>query len=951
MVKIAAGYRIADGYIEVTAETDKGDRQIKRFLRDTRGRLHDEQGRYAKEGELAGLRYGEELTKGADKKSEQGFRGMFARMGKRFAGAGKMIGGLFANKITAAVIGGLGALPAAISVISQTIGGAINIGGAAAALAPAALGGLVLSMMALKTAFSGLGAALKAGLSGDMAALAAATKDMAPAMQQAVKAISQLNPLIKELKKGVQQNFWSQFVADIKPLGQTYLPMVYKAMASIAAGFGIAAHEIAAFLLQTNTAQGMGLAFDNIAESVRNVVAGLAPLAKAFFTIFQVGASFLPGLTSGFAGLATTFNNFVTRAAGDGSLQRWIQSGLDKLGALAAALGDLIGIFQSIGRAVPAGGLIAAFGQLLDMVNRFFQTVQGQEVLTAFFSRLQALGNLVMGLVKGALPGLLVFSSALLTAFQALEPVAPVVGKAIGDALSALAPLLPVIGKVLAILLTLASGVLSTLAAELGPMIALWGQLASALADKFLPVIQDMISQGLPVAIQLGKNLADAFAPLIPVILQLADAFMGGLVQAMPALLAVGQQLLPVITQLAQQIGGAFLDALTQLTPYIPTIVAAFVLLVQIFAALMGSYLPKVIMVFGFLVVAIITVSTWIAWLGLKILDLIGWFARIGPSVLGFIQGAGAALIGWVGSVVSWFASLPSKIWNALVGLVTLIPQVFSQALNAAAFAVGFAIGTIGNFFMTFPGKVRGWLAALPGIIGGLFTSAWNSARQATSNAINIVTGLASSLGSRIRGAISNLISILPSIASAAWNGLRNAFTSGLTGAVNIAKGLPGKIKGALSGAGSWLVGVGADIVRGLGAGIESMLGWVYDKAAGIAGRVLAGAKHALGIGSPSKVMAKEVGRWIPPGIQAGIDGAMPKLLDYIDGTMASLAARPNINVASPNVAVGAPSVMVLLDGEEIAAKVVTPDRVAKANVEGQRRRNFLNTGRAPATA
>lgn len=941
------GFRIADGYIEITAETDKGDREVKRFLRDVRGRLHDEQGRYASEGNLAGEKYGRELAKGMDKESDKGFRGLFSRWSKRFAMSGKMLGGLLANKITAAVIGGLGALPSAISLITETLGGAINIGGAGAALAPAAIGGLVLSMMALKTAFSGLGEALKAGLSGDMAALAAATKDMAPAMQQAVKAISQLNPLVKELKKGVQQNFWSQFLADIKPLGMTYLPMIYKAMARIAAGFGMAAHEIGQFLLQGSTVQGMNLAFDNIAEAVRNVVAGLAPLAKAFLTIFQVGAGMLPGLTSGFRGLADTFNSFVTRAAADGSMQRWIQSGLDKLGALTRALGDLVGIFQSIGRAVPTGGLLTAFAQLLDMVNRFFQTVQGQEVLANFFARLQSIGNLVMGLVKGALPGLLVFSSALLTAFQALEPVAPVVGKAIGDALAALAPLLPVIGKVLAILLTLASGVLSTLAAELGPMIALWGQLASALADKFLPVIQDMISQGLPVAIQLGKNLADAFAPLIPVILQLADAFMGGLVQVLPSLLSIGQQLLPVITQLAQQFAGALLDALIRIQPYIPTIVAAFVALVQLFALLMGSYLPKMITLFGWFAIALVTVAGWAAWLVLHIKDLADWIGRAATAIGGFVAGAAAALIGWVTSAVSWFASLPSRIWNALVSLVTMIPQIFNQALNSAAYAVGFAIGTIGNFFMTFPGKVRGWLSALPGIIGGIFTSAWNSARTATSNAINIVTGLASSLPGRIRGAISSLISSIRGIATDAWNGLRNAFTAGVNGAVNIAHTLPGRLRSALAGAGSWLFSVGQDAVRGVGRGIESMLGWVYGKAKQIASNILKGAKDALHVGSPSRVMADEVGRWIPPGIQMGMEAAMPKLNQYVEAAMNSLVQPvPRVNVAAPQVDVGGASVIVMLDGEEISAKIMSPTKIARLNAEGSRQRAFLNTAR-----
>jgi phage-related protein len=952
---MARGYKIADGYIEVTAETDKGDREIRRFLRDTRGRLHDEQGRYAKEGELAGLAYGEKLTKAADKESEQGFRGMFSRWGKRMLGGARTLGGLFANKFVAIAIGGLGALPTAISAVMSAIGSAINIAGAGAALAPAAIGGLVLSMLALKTAFSGLGAALKAGLSGDMAAFAAATKDMAPAMQQAVKALVQLNPQIKELKKGVQQNFWGRFAADIAPLATRYLPMVGNAMASIAAGFGLAAHGVAIFLMQSGTANAMFTAFDNIAESVRNITSGLAPLATAFFTLFQVGASFLPGITKNFAGIADSLARMVANAAATGKLQAFIQSGLDKVKALGAALNDIVGIFRSIGAAasgVAGGGLFGAIGQLLNMVNEFFHTLQGQEVLSNFFGRLQAIGQLIIGLVGGALPGLLKFSDGLLTALQSLAPIAPVVGKALGDALAALAPLLPVIGKLLGVLLTLASGILSTIAAELGPLIALWAQLAGGLADRLLPVLQQLISQGLPVAIELGKAMADAFAPMIPIILQVADAFMGGLMQALPDLLGISRQLLPIIQQLSAQIGQAMLDALTRLLPYVPDLVDAMVMLIKVFAILMGEWLPKAVITIGFLVVALITVSGWFARLIVGMKDVVGWFAGLGASMRDFVSSAGSAVIGWVSSVVGWFAALPGRIWGALSSLISLIPGIFSGALDRAAYAVGYALGFILKMIIDLPGKIWAALTVLPGVLWGLFTNGWNMAKNATSAAISWIGSFAASLPGRVWGAIKSLGSIISSVAVSAWNAGKSAFTSGISAVVGFAKSLPGRIKSAIGSLGSLLYGVGQDIVRGLGDGISSMFGWVKNKAKEIASGILKGAKDALGIGSPSKVMAREVGRWIPPGIMQGTDREMPKLDRYMAGRVAALAQRPaQINVAAPNVDVPPTTVYVMLDGRQIGAQItLDPRRVARANVEGARQRGFLNTGR-PAGA
>jgi phage-related protein len=948
---VARGYKIADGYIEITVETDKGDRQIKRFLRDTRGRLHDEQGRYASEGELAGIAWADKLTKGADKESEKGFRGMFSRWGKKFAGFGRTLGGLFANKFVAIAAAGLGALPSAISAVTSALGSAINIGGAGAALAPAAIAGLLLTVGALKTAFGGLGAALKAGLSGDMQKFAEATKDMAPALQQVAKTLVQLNPLIKILKQSVQQSFFFPLLNDVKPLAMTYLPMVYKTMGDIARAFGNAAHEVAGFLIDPGVIDGMRGAFDNIGVAGANIAKVFPPVVRAFQTLFQVGASFLPGLTAGFAELAKRFEEFVGKAAETGALQAFIQGGIDKVKALGQGLGDLVGIFRSIGQAasgVTGGGLFSAIGKLLSMVNAFFQTLQGQEVLSNFFSRLQAIGKLIIGLVGGALPGLLAFSSGLLTALQSLAPIAPVVGKAIGDALAALAPLLPVIGKVLAVLLTLASGILSTIAAELGPMISLFAQLATGLADKLLPVISDMISQGLPVAIQLGKNLADAFAPLVPVILQLADAFLGGLVQAMPALLDVAQKLLPVITQLAQQFAGAMLDALNRLQPYIPDMVRAFVLLVEVFAVLMGQYLPNAIRLFSVFFGVLVTVVGWVFDLGEAVASLIGWFGSIGGKVRDFVSSAGSALIGWVSSAASWFASLPGKIWSGLVSLVTMIPQIFDQAIKSAGFAIGFGIGVIINMITGLPHRAAEALSSLGSAIAGVAQAAWAWVTLKFYQGVAAAVNFASNLPGMARNAISALGSLIAGVASDAWNRLKSAFSSGISNAVSLARSLPGRIKDALSGAAGWLYGTGQDVVRGLWNGIKDMIGWIINKGISFGSSVISGIKKGLGIGSPSKRARDEVGRWIPPGIMAGVDREMPKLYKFMDAKMAGLVTRPPaVNVAAPNVNVPPTTVYVLLDSKQIGAQItLDPKRVAAATAEGNRQRSFVNTGR-----
>jgi hypothetical protein len=109
-----------------------------------------------------------------------------------------------------------------------------------------------------------------------------------------------------------------------------------------------------------------------------------------------------------------------------------------------------------------------------------------------------------------------------------------------------------------------------------------------------------------------------------------------------------------------------------------------------------------------------------------------------------------------------------------------------------------------------------------------------------------------------------------------------------VNGAINIIRGLPGKarsalsglrgaITGAASGAGSWLVGAGRAIISGLISGIRSMIGAAVSAAISGMKSVISGAKSALGINSPSKVAAKEIGRWLFPGVTMGVKKSIPK--------------------------------------------------------------------------
>lgn len=94
---------------------------------------------------------------------------------------------------------------------------------------------------------------------------------------------------------------------------------------------------------------------------------------------------------------------------------------------------------------------------------------------------------------------------------------------------------------------------------------------------------------------------------------------------------------------------------------------------------------------------------------------------------------------------------------------------------------------------------------------------------------------------------------------------------------------LMNKLKEAILAKVKQFTELGKNIVDGIKKGIadawESLLGWFTDKLSSFLGAV----KKYFGISSPSKLMAKEVGQWIPAGIAEGIENGMGVLNSAVD--------------------------------------------------------------------
>lgn len=98
------------------------------------------------------------------------------------------------------------------------------------------------------------------------------------------------------------------------------------------------------------------------------------------------------------------------------------------------------------------------------------------------------------------------------------------------------------------------------------------------------------------------------------------------------------------------------------------------------------------------------------------------------------------------------------------------------------------------------------------------------------------------------------------------------------------------------------LLDAGGQLIMGLVKGIGNAVGSAVKAAAEVAGKIVGGVKKALGIHSPSRVMAREVGQYIPAGVAVGIMNSMKPITSAVDAMQsAAMMTLPSVNTSPFN--------------------------------------------------
>ena len=530
------------------------------------------------------------------------------------------------------------------------------------------------------------------------------------------------------------------------------------------------------------------------------------------------------------------------------------------------------------------------------------------EIIPRFAETLPALGGAIIaqipGLVAAIVPAVLSAGQSVLKQLQdavldfdfagtADKVVQMITGFIEGDGLGSL------LDTLVTIFTGIVNGISSMLPSLLPALIELISYVVTSLLDQ-LPAILDC---ALELILGLAQGILAALPVLIEALPEVISSIVEFLISAVPQIIDAGIELLMALVDALPVIIDALVDALPQIIKATVTaLIAAAPQIAKAGIKLLGALIEAIPVIVVELAKAVPDIVAAIIDVLAELPGLIGEvFAEIVTDLVEWgqqmLSNASTAMSNMLSQVSSIIQELPGKIWTHLVNAVNKVIAWGQQMLSNASTAMSNMLSQVSSIIQELPGKI--WTHLV--------------------NAVNKVVAWGQQMVSNASTAASNMLSkvssTLQQLPGKVWDYLSQAAQKVVTWGTQLAqKGaaaatqLFNSIVNGLSSLPSKMAEIGGNIVSGIWNGISSGWNWLTNKVSNLANSLLDAAKDALGINSPSKEFADEVGRWIMPGVGKGLDKSMPATLKDMKAKAGELvsAMRAEMSASVGQLSVGA---------------------------------------------
>ena len=237
-------------------------------------------------------------------------------------------------------------------------------------------------------------------------------------------------------------------------------------------------------------------------------------------------------------------------------------------------------------------------------------------------------------------------------------------------------------------------------------------------------------------------------------------------------------------------------------------------------------------------------------------------------------------LLPMLGNII---ASLP----ELLGGVGTLLQDICNKILEGMPAVTVAALEIMQNLALGLQTNIPLVIANIIEMISQLLLSIMNSLPSFLSGGMDIIQSIIIGLLNSIPSIVQGIITVMTSLLTTILSNLPQFVQKGIEIILNLITGLLNAIPDIILAIPQIVSAIwdtlmatdwgqlGSDLIAGIANGITNAVGSLVEAAKSACSRLVDGVKSFFQIGSPSKVMAKEVGRWLPPGIADGVEDNM----------------------------------------------------------------------------
>ena len=449
---------------------------------------------------------------------------------------------------------------------------------------------------------------------------------------------------------------------------------------------------------------------------------------------------------------------------------------------------------------------------------------------------------------------------------------------------------------------TIISGLASGMAEGIKYIVANGGQIFSALKDGILVALQGVNAE-LLIAVGVIALIAVAIAGAWKYSEQFRDSVLNAvnrIKKAVEKVMAAIKKVLTPIVELVKNVFTMLQGLIAQLFELVGSILAKIIDWIAPVITIIGNFLSDVITVLGTIIGYIAKLLTpLINGIGKIISTILECLQKIWNTLSDALSPAFEAIWKVVSKIFETIGNLLQTIVDALAPAIDALAEAFGTILDAVARIVSAIVDALAPVIQVIAEALGGIITVLAEIVGAV-VDALAPAIKLIGDVLGAIFGVIAKIVDLVCGILKPVIDVICGALKAIGDVINNIF--------NGVKNLTSKA-----------VETGKNIIQGIGTGIKNAATGLWNGIKNVGNNIVNGFKNFFGIHSPSKLMASEIGEYLPAGIDEGMKDAMPALLSSAEDQMGNLVDTVKDGAAEANGAI-AGSGMPLLS--EVSGKV-----------------------------